>query len=356
MIESETFLKKKSKRSEKKEMIADENRCEKEANRRNKSSKKFEIGSKSIFLTYPKCDCDPDFAIDFFNKKYGSQITYMCFSRENHEDGSLHMHGLVQGEPKFHIYSPFTLDIVRPPFELEVGSNWHGHYEGSKDAVKTLAYVKKHGNFKEFGRFISNSRRDVAIEACRKKNEKILSQSLFQSVDEGVFSIAKYCEVKKSVNSYRNDRTILPIYELKECLWICGLPGIGKSRWARDNLPNPYFKSMNKWWDGYQAGQSNVIIDDFDRNGVCLSHYLKIWADSYHGWLGEVKNDSVYPYIKRLVVTSNYRIRELFGPGLGNPSGDEQTCLAILRRFRECTVEPDPLTGLLILVDLPPLV
>lgn len=105
--------------------------------------------------------------------------------------------------------------------------------------------------------------------------------------------------------------------------WYHGPPGTGKSRAAR-LLGDFYLKSQNKWWDGY-SGQPIVILDDLDKNGSCLFHHLKIWADRY-ACTGEIKGGTVNLQHHKFVVTSNYTIDELFE--------DEHVREAIKRRFK----------------------
>lgn len=298
-----------------------------------KSTKKYELGSKSLFLTYPKCSCLPDLALQYFKLKYGSQLTYVVFCREIHVSGEYHLHGLLQGDPKFRINSPFTLDIVIEGTEMS--ENYHGHYEGARDALATRAYVMKHGDYVEWGNFLSNSKKDVAIERRRKHNELLLSQPLTISVQTGQVGLLKYCEAKKSILAYNNDIRSLPAFNQSENIWIYGASETGKSRWARANTIRPYFKAQNKWWDGYN-GEEHVILDDLDSS--CISHYLKIWADNYPGWVGEIKGDYVYPFIKKFIVTSNFSIENLFGPQTKEFNGDDTTWRAIKRRFREATM------------------
>lgn len=52
-----------------------------------------------------------------------------------------------------------------------------------------------------------------------------------------------------------------------------------------------------------------MLIDDMD--STCLGHYLKNWSDHYP-FSGEVKGATIPLLHEKLIVTSNYRIEELF--------------------------------------------
>lgn len=107
-------------------------------------------------------------------------------------------------------------------------------------------------------------------------------------------------------------------------IWIYGVPGAGKSHYAKHRFNSMYLKPQNKWFDGYD-GEQSILLDDFDTTGKCLGHYLKIWADKW-ACTGETKGGKVHLRHHHFVITSNYSIEEIFPDDI--PLQD-----AIKRRF-----------------------
>jgi hypothetical protein len=106
--------------------------------------------------------------------------------------------------------------------------------------------------------------------------------------------------------------------------WHVGPSGTGKSRGVREKYPGAYYKMCNKWWDGYQ-GEETVVIEDIDKVHSVLGHHLKIWGD--HGaFLAETKGGAMMIRPKRIVVTSNYEIEEIWQ--------DRETIEPIMRRYK----------------------
>lgn len=105
--------------------------------------------------------------------------------------------------------------------------------------------------------------------------------------------------------------------------WIVGAAGSGKTRAVLDQIPEAFPKPRNQWWDGYQR-EEVVLVDDVDRFDVRLGGFFKHWADAYP-FIAEVKGGSQKIRPKRLIVTSQYTIEEIWE--------DSATREALLRRF-----------------------
>lgn len=115
-------------------------------------------------------------------------------------------------------------------------------------------------------------------------------------------------------------------------IWYWGKPGTGKSRRARNEYPDAFMKTQNKWFDGYD-GEDAIILDDLDKFNK-LGHHLKIWADRY-SCKGEIKGATIELAHKVFVVTSNYHPRDLW-------PDDEELKEAISRRFKIIEMGPLP--------------
>lgn len=106
-------------------------------------------------------------------------------------------------------------------------------------------------------------------------------------------------------------------------VWIFGLAGAGKTRAVLDAFPEAYPKPRTQWWDGYQ-GERIVYVDDVDIFDVKLGGSLKLWSDAYP-FIGEIKGGSQKIRPDKLIVTSQYRIEDIWS--------DAETRQALLRRF-----------------------
>jgi len=119
----------------------------------------------------------------------------------------------------------------------------------------------------------------------------------------------------KTIKAIQADYKIKPAnlnWQVTPNVWIYGPTGTGKSFLARRMFEDDFYAKIasNKWWDKY-VGQKNVLIEDFDQAHAYQAYYLKIWADRY-AFPVEIKNGADFIRPERIIVTSNYSIRECF--------------------------------------------
>lgn len=104
----------------------------------------FRISSKNFALTWPQCPIDKDLAKAHL-LTLGTP-TYVLVCHELHEDGSPHLHALVQYSKRKDVKSPTYFDLSHD------GTVYHGDYKLAKDdGWKT--YVEKDGDTTEEGAY-----------------------------------------------------------------------------------------------------------------------------------------------------------------------------------------------------------
>lgn len=99
-------------------------------------------------------------------------------------------------------------------------------------------------------------------------------------------------------------------------IWIYGPTGTGKTYHVFHNMVDDrtkvYQKNISKWWDGYKQDKHEVVlIDDVSPFHVKIADDLKVWVQEY-AFNAEYKGGSFYIRPKQIVVTSNYRISDIW--------------------------------------------
>lgn len=260
------------------------------------------IRAKGWFATWPKCPIGKEMVLAALQDRYDVAEYVIC--EEEHKDGDLHVHAFIKLSHVTEWHSTM--------FDVD---GYHGNYQVAKSWRAVQAYVKKDGNY------ISNIDIPSAQKKKAKRNALLLSEKPKDLVDTGEICLLQLKSLIENKRLYKMLEDVPKVIERK-CYWIYGEPRVGKSYCVRMAF-DVYEKPMNKWWDGY-AGEDVVLIDDFDKHGECLGHYMKIWADNYR-FNAEVKGSTIVPTYKKLIVTSNYEIKDIFK--------DEEICKAIMCRF-----------------------
>lgn len=273
------------------------------------SQPKFRLNSKGFFLTWPQCHATKEECLAMLQSKGPIEKYIVC--REEHKDGTPHLHAFVKYEQAKNFKTPNCFDL---------GTN-HGNYQVAKSYYAVAKYVRKGQDYIEHGMDAK------AEEEQRANHKKVLGaqlmqaktnadiQSIVESESSMIFGLHK---TMQDIREYRNLTVQQKEHEHARGIWIQGPPGCGKSHLSRKGpWLNPgetvYLKPQNKWWDLYQT-ERVVVLEDLDMaGGQTLGHYLKIWSDKWP-FAAEAKGSVVKPEFDYFIVTSNYSIEEIFGP------------------------------------------
>lgn len=288
----------------------------------------FLLKARHLFLTYPKNDGNKNKLLEMLlNKLENKVVLYAVCSNEKHEDGTNHLHAYVQLREQTCFKNPNCLDF----------NGKHGDYKTAFKPVECRDYVMKDGDYVEYGEFKTETdrKREKMLEKhemTKEHNKLVLENKVHELVDNGQLPIIQVPLMEKAKAQYIASKQMPGKIIQRECIWIYGKPGCGKSTWVRNKEEVIYEKNAeNKWWDMYQHEEA-VLIEDLDDKGAHLSHKLKIWADNFR-FPAEIKGGQCYPTYTRLYVTSNYVPEHLF---------TEPALLeAIKRRFKIKTLDAE---------------
>lgn len=243
------------------------------------------------------------------------ECRYVVYGKEVGQEGTPHLQGFIVFNNNKRLGAVKKL-IPRAHWEPAKGS-----------AEQNITYCSKDGAVTARGEPPLSKAQSGANEKARWKRARESAEAgNLQDVPDDI-----YVRYYRTLKEIKKDHMQKPEdADDTTGIWFYGPPECGKSRRARAEYPNSYFKAYNKWWDGYQ-GEETVILDDFEKDAV-LGHHLKIWADRY-SFIAETKGGALHIRPKKIIVTSNYSIDQVFG-------ADPVLCAAIRRRFVSVDMSP----------------
>nr|UIC51931.1 replication-associated protein [Cotton leaf curl Multan virus] len=112
--------------------------------------KRNDFYSKNYFITYPKCSLTKEEALSqLLNIQTPTSKKYIRICRELHEDGTPHLHVLIQFEGKFKCQNMRFFDLVSP----SRSAHFHPNIQGAKSSSDVKSYIDKDGDTLEWGQF-----------------------------------------------------------------------------------------------------------------------------------------------------------------------------------------------------------
>lgn len=208
--------------------------------KKRKRAEGFRLNAKNLFLTWPKNDADAGVVTNNLLQRFGEDnVSYVCVSTEEHEDGTPHLHALVCLKNKCDIKDAHNLD--------EVGGGKHGNYQAAKNVRDVFNYVRKGGEFVEKGtppvkpnesksRMIANhllEGKSLASAIEMDPGFCLLHLRAIQSFQMEVANMEKKKRIRPPPLCYSLKGTLIEVgfarhFKQKQ-YWIWGAPNTGKT-------------------------------------------------------------------------------------------------------------------------------
>nr|AIQ86071.1 AC1 [Squash leaf curl virus]AIQ86172.1 AC1 [Squash leaf curl virus]AIQ86256.1 AC1 [Squash leaf curl virus]AIQ86276.1 AC1 [Squash leaf curl virus]AIQ86381.1 AC1 [Squash leaf curl virus] len=261
----------------------------------------FRLTARNLFLTYPRCDVPKEEVLEMLLHLSWSVVkpNYIRVAREEHSDGSPHLHCLIQLSGKSNIKDAGFFDLTHP----RRSARFHPNIQAAKDTNAVKNYITKEGDYCESGQYKvsggSKSNKDdvyhnavnagsagEALEIIKAGDPKTFIvnyhnllanvERLFQKPPEPwvpPFEISSFTSVPEELQDWADDY-------FNECsaarprptsIIIEGGSRTGKTMWARSLGPHNYLS-------GHLDFNSRVFSNDVKYNVIddVAPHYLKL--------------------------------------------------------------------------------
>nr|CAM84545.1 AC1 pritein [Papaya leaf curl China virus]CAM84551.1 AC1 pritein [Papaya leaf curl China virus] len=181
--------------------------------------KKFLINAKNYFLTYPHCSLTKEEALSQISAlSTPTNKLFIRISRELHEDGSPHLHVLIQFEGKFKCQNNRFFDLTSP----SRSTHFHPNIQGAKSSTDVKTYMEKDGDVLDHGVFQIDGR--SARGGCQSANDAY-AEAINSGCKAAALNILKEKAPKDFVLQFHNlntnlDRIFTPPVEVFVCPFL----------------------------------------------------------------------------------------------------------------------------------------
>ncbi|ABN80360.1 replication-associated protein C1 [Pumpkin yellow mosaic Malaysia virus] len=180
---------------------------------------RFSIKAKNYFLTYPQCSLTKEEALSQLKPlQTPTNKKYIKICRELHEDGSPHLHVLIQFEGKCNCTNNRFFDLVSPT----KSTHFHPNIQGAKSSSDVKSYLDKDGDTLDWGEFQIDGR--SARGGCQNSNDAC-AEALNAGSKEAALSIIREKLPKDYIFQFHNlnsnlDRIFAPPLEVFVCPFL----------------------------------------------------------------------------------------------------------------------------------------
>nr|QCC20224.1 AC1 [Tomato leaf curl virus] len=281
---------------------------------------RFKINAKNYFLTYPKCSLTKEEALSqLLNLQTPTSKKFIRICRELHEDGTPHLHVLIQFEGKFQCKNNRFFDLTSPTRS----AHFHPNFQGAKSSSDVKSYMEKDGDVVDHGVFqidgrsarggcqsandayaeaINAGSKIEALNILREKAPKdyvLQFHNLNSNLDRiftppievyvSPFSSSSFDQVPEELEEWAAENVVSaaarPIRPIS--IVIEGDSRTGKTMWARSLGPHNYLCGhLNLSQKVYSNDAWYNVIDDVD------PHYLKHFKEfmgAQRDWQSNIK-------------------------------------------------------------------
>ncbi|AIF34806.1 replication-associated protein [Sewage-associated circular DNA virus-14] len=316
----------------------------------------FRLAGKAIFLTWPQNDVSKEDLMAKIVALWEAKLSWAVVAEESHKSGEPHVHAIVQFAER--------LDLKNANPVLDALTGKHGNYQSVKSAKKVLRYVCKDGQYITHGEVPDFSEKPklqdwaakLIIEEQKTYRDLVREQPGFSMMQkrklEEFIGWNKRQKLADSLLPWRvltpkpsaspvhvalwtflRENVLVPRTPRQAQLWLCGLPGVGKTRflaYLRARLRVYDMPRSEDFYDEYEDGCFDlVVLDEYKAHKKI--QFLNAWADGQPLPLRQKGSQLTKTDNLPLIIVSNYSIEEVYRPGVGRD--------ALVDRFTQVFVD-----------------